>query len=671
MHLPSIPSRRTGSGRPASSARFLLAAVLLLPAPARPAAAASPPPSVLLVTLDTTRADALGAYGAAPGATPTLDRLAAGGTRWARAISPAPLTLPSHATLLTGLYPPEHGLRENGVGSLPRDLPTLATRLSARGYASAAFVASLVLDRRFGLDRGFTHYDDTMAAERLGEYGYPERDAREVTDAALRWLGAAPAGPVFLWVHYYDPHSPYQAPGQPPESEPRLAYAAEVAHVDRELGRLFAALPSRPAGWLVAVVGDHGEALGEHGERGHGIFLYRASLEVPLLLQGPGVPAGATVTETVSIRRLASTLLALTGARPTAGESLPGPSLPGLPGLAAGPPEVAYSESRMPASAYGWSPLTALTDQRYRLVRAPRPELYDVTADAGETTNLVDSHRREARRLERRLAEIDASFKLRQPGEVDDPELAAALRSLGYLSGASREEANGLDPKDGVPMLARLDEAKDLLHRGQPRAAATLLAELVAKNPGNVPFLTQLAGAHLAAGDGEAAIAAYRQAAAINPRLHFLHQNLGDAYRQLGQGEAAKREYELAVELHPRAAGAWLALAEMANRSGDAAAERGVLERAVAAGTASGLLLARLAQVEMQAGEIAAAERHLAQATDLLPGWPTAWLVRGQLELGRSRPDAARPHLERALALGPDTPEGREARRLLARIRPR
>ena len=321
------------------------------------------PPSVVLLTLDTTRSDHLGAYGAEGANTPVLDDLATRGVRYARAIAPSPLTLPAHASLLTGLDPPEHGVRDNGVAVLPADLPTLATTLSQRGYATGAFVASRVLDRRFGLDRGFDVYGDRMTAELIGQYGYPERDAGAVTGAALAWTSQLPAGkPYFLWVHYYDPHAPYQPPGMRTGSE-HDRYAAEIAYVDREIGRLLANLPAGER--LVAAVGDHGEMLGEHGESGHGIFLYRAALEVPMILAGPGIPAGTVVEETVATRRLAPTLLRLLGDK----AALPGPGLPGLGTKSSRQP--VYSEARMPASAYGWAALQAVTDGPVAIDRRP------------------------------------------------------------------------------------------------------------------------------------------------------------------------------------------------------------------------------------------------------------------------------------------------------------
>ena len=272
--------------------------------------------------------------------TPVLDGLAARGVRWAQAITPTPLTLPAHSSLFTGLAPPEHGVRSNGTDVLSRKIPTLAEAYGSRGYATAGFVASTVLDRNFGLARGFGSYGDRITGN--------VRVAREMTDAALEWLGRQRAGkPLFLWVHYYDPHAPYSPPGMDPKASPAQRYAGEVAFMDREIGRLLAALPGGAESWLIAAVGDHGESLGEHGEPEHGIFLYQATLHVPLLLAGPGVPRGKVVEEAVSTRRLASTLLRLTGAGLT-GDRQGRPAVrPAAPG-AAGPAGIKQRRSREP-----------------------------------------------------------------------------------------------------------------------------------------------------------------------------------------------------------------------------------------------------------------------------------------------------------------------------------
>lgn len=687
--------------------RTLAAFLLLTLVLAGSAEAAAPKvvaPDVVLITLDTTRADYLGSYGARGARTPVLDGLARRGTRWARAVTPSPLTLPAHASLLTGLAPPEHGVRDNGTAVLPAQVPTLATALSARGYATAAVVASRVLDRRFGLARGFASYDDKTPAEQIGEYGYPERNARQVTDAALEWLARRPAGkPFFLWVHYYDPHAPYES--RDGATQTNRLYAGEIAYMDREIGRLLAELPGGGARTLIAAVGDHGEMLGEHGERQHGLFLYKAALEVPLIVAGPGVPAAKVVAEAAPTRRLAATLLRLAGAGKAAapfGPPLPGLPLPGLmAGVPAGP---IYSETHFPLSAYGWSPLQSVFDGRWKLIVAPKPELYDLAADPAESRNLLDQNRDEARRLKGALQTQEREFARRKVApQAPDRELARSLQSLGYAAGSGTRGKGTIDPKDGAPLLEEFRAAKELTERGQPKQAAEKLAALVKRSPGNVPFLTALAAAQLASGEGETALATYRRAAQENPGLDFLHLNLADAYRRLGRVEAARKEYALVLELNPRFAAAWWNLADLAEKAGKPAEARQLLAKAVSTGTESVSILVRLAELEIASGDAAAADRHLRQAVDLAPSWVAAWLVWGQQAekagrldealdrylraanvapaetaplLGAGRvlqkkgdKDRARRYLERVASAAPQSAEGREAKRLLDQMR--
>ncbi len=370
-----------------------LAAALIAICGIASAARAAGPPNVLLLTLDTTRADALGAFGGQGARTPVLDALAARGARWTQAIASTPLTLPAHASLFTGLTPPEHGIEDNGTAVLAGNVPTLAGAFSSRGYATAGFVASRVLDRQFGLVRGFEHYDDRVPSEQVRE-GHPaERTAREMTGAALEWLKRRPTGkPLFLWVHYYDPHDPYRPAGVEAKAPAAERYAGEVTAMDREIGRLLSALPGGAERWIIAAVGDHGESLDEHGEGSHGIFLYHATLHVPLILAGPGVPRGRVIREAVATRRLAATVLRMAGLSAAAPPF--GLPLPGLPGLRSGAPSPVYLASRYPLTAYGWSPLEGMFDGRYKLIVAPRPELYDLAADPGETRNLLEDRAR-------------------------------------------------------------------------------------------------------------------------------------------------------------------------------------------------------------------------------------------------------------------------------------
>jgi choline-sulfatase len=607
-------------------------------------------PSLVLITLDTTRADHVGPRPSGPSLTPNLDALARRGTRYTRALTASPLTLPAHCTLLTGREPPAHGVRDNGIAALPAALPTLATVLAGRGYRTAAFVSSRVLDRRFGLDRGFDVYDDHMVAERLGEQGYPERDAAAVTTAALAWAKTAPAGrPYFLWVHYYDPHAAYRPPGVAEAAPAAERYAGEVAYMDREVGRLLAGLPGRADARVVAAVADHGEMLGEHGERDHGIFLYRGSLEVPLVIAGPGVADGRVVEDTVATRGLAASLLGLLGVRPEGGF---GDELPGLRrGGKAAAAEVVYSETFLPATAYGWSPLKAVSDGRWRYVAAPRPELYDLVADPAESRNLAGEQPAQAARLKAALATREAAGPA-APAVTLDPAHAEALRSLGYHAGAPTPRGSGLDPKDGIVLLAEFDQAREWLRQGRYREAESKLDDLVRRNPGNVPFVRRLAEAQAGSGRREAAVASLKHAASLNPGLDFLHVSLADGLAGLGRLPEARQEYALAVELNPRFARAWMGLAEIAMRTGTPAEEIAILRKGEAAGTHSGAILSRLAQLEIAAGELANAERHAREATRLVPDFAPAWWLWGEVAEKLQQPAEAVARFEKAIALG-------------------
>lgn len=638
-----------------SVVRLLLSALILA---TRAAVAA---PDVVLITLDTTRADAIGKN------TPNLEALARGGVRYTRAITPAPLTLPSHASMLTGLEPPEHGVRDNGTAALPKDVPTLAALLRQRGYATGAFVSSRVLDRRFGLDRGFDVYDDTMAAEEIGEYGYPERDATQVTSAALAWAARQTSSkPLFLWIHYYDAHAPYAPPS------PFSGYAGEVAYVDGEVGRLLSKL--RKTRRIVVVAGDHGESLGEHGERTHGVFLYRSVLAVPLLISGAATPR--VVPHAVSTKRLAATIAHLVGAK-AFGDPLP-------PFGASRPP--VYSESQMPATAYGWSALRAYSDDRFRFIDAPRVELYDSIADPAESRNLAGEQRRELFRLKNAMTAALARMKTRDASTIVDPALASSLRSLGYLSGTSGPSRSNIDPKDGMVMLAEMEMLRARIGGGDAAEVAARAEALTQRSPGNVPFLTLAGEAWLAAGDRARAIDAYRRATILNPALDFLHLNLADAHRASGDVASAEKEYRLALQLNPRLAAATIKLAELKPREA-----RAILRASVDAGSASASVLTRLAGL----GE-PDADALLREAVRLAPRWAPAWMLiatrakevekardawrraaayaprdsRPLLALGRSYLAAgdrvrARGYLEQVIALAPRSAEAREARALL------
>ncbi len=655
---------RGARGLAGSSAFFVLLRLVSAVALAAPLAAATvareAAPDLLLVTIDTLRADLPGCYGGAA-KTPRLDALARAGARFTRALTPVPLTLPAHASLLTGLDPNQHGLRDNGQGALAVAVPTLAEELRRTGFATAAAVGSRVLDRRFGLARGFDLYDDRMVAERIGEFGYPERSAAAVVDAALaavselsasgggRSGGAAVDGgerPLFLWVHFYDAHAPYDGAG----SDPQSRYRSEVESIDQQLGRLLDGLegrrPRRPR--TVVVVADHGESFGEHGESEHGYLLHSPTLDVPLVIAGPGIPAGQRRTEPVGIRRLAATLAGLGGVK---GSRLGGPAI----ALAGGPPppgEVIYHETEFPASTFGWSPLAAVTSGSWRYLSGPKPALFDLSADPGERVNRLRDAPERVRSLRKDLARFTARARLAPPAEAPhDDELRRQLESLGYLSGASAKRGT-LDPADGVLLLAEFADAKERLAAGDAAAAQATLRRLVGQSPQSVPFLSQLAEADEALGNVAAARGALLAAAAVNPQSEFLQTSLGNLEIRAGKTVEAERAFRQALLLQPRCLPAALALGELLARTGRGAEEEALVRATVAAGAESAVLFTRLGEIELRRDDLESADIHLAAAARLLPEFATAWKLWAEVARRQGRPELATERAARARQAG-------------------
>jgi choline-sulfatase len=426
-------------------------------------------PNIVLVTLDTTRADHIGAYGDADARTPVLDNLAAQGTLFERAYSPVPLTLPSHTTILTGLAPSAHGVHDNNRFVAPDSLDTLAERLKAQGYATAAFVSAVVLKATFGLDQGFDVYsDDTHATDDPLSFLVPERPAEETTDDALAWLAAERNSSFFLWIHYYDPHAPREP--RPPYDEIEDAYAAEIAYMDAQLGRLLEGV-ARASGdreTVILVVGDHGESLGEHREPTHGVLAYDGTLRVPLIVVGPGFEPGARSTEFVATEDVTPTLLAAVGATPV--ESSTGTPLKNRPMGEEAAERFTSFESLGPSYGLGWAPLAGVRNTRWKFTAEPEPtELYDVMVDPRETKNLVDEHPQVAARFAARYQEgRSGASALEAEGPGLDPEIQAQLEALGYAS-VPQEFAPGEipDPRKAVAALAWVRRAKSLLRTGR------------------------------------------------------------------------------------------------------------------------------------------------------------------------------------------------------------
>jgi arylsulfatase A-like enzyme len=411
------------------------------------------PHGVVLITLDTTRADYLGVYGSTHAATPNINSLATRAVVFEQAMTVAPLTLPAHSSLFTGLLPPRHGVRDN-ADALARHHVTLADLLRRRGFQTAAFVSSAILMADRGLASGFETYDDRRASSRAIAGGL-QRPANETVDAALTWLEGRHDKPFFLWVHLYDPHAPYDPPEPFRTAYRDNPYAGEIAFADAEVGRLTVFLEARGLLDHTAVIltADHGESLHEHGEAAHGIFLYQSVVHVPLIVRAPGLTAQrvAAVTRMVDVM---PTILDLVGVDGPA-TNLDGISLIATMRGTASPDLDAYAESQYPLE-FGWSPLRSLRNGRFKLIAAPRPELYDVESDPAELHDLFRTRPALGRAMARRLVEMEhaATGTHGASDSSPAPEVAQRLAALGYVApgpaAASTARGSLPDPKDHI-----------------------------------------------------------------------------------------------------------------------------------------------------------------------------------------------------------------------------
>ena len=482
----SLPGARLGKG---CLIAFLVAGVLALaveaagPGPAKP--------SLLVVTIDTLRADHIGAYGYAPARTPVIDGLARRGIRFARAFSHVPLTLPSHCTLFTGLLPVSHGVRDNGqpLGPGPR---TLAEIARSRGLATAAVVGAFPLDSRFGLDRGYETYNDLYGSRnRVRDMAFVERRGRDVSDAAAEWLRARGKQPFFLWVHYFDPHAPYDPPPPYDREFAGREYDGEIAYADECVGRLLKALEEagRAGDTLVVLAADHGEGLGAHEEKTHGIFIYDTTLHVPLIMAGAGVAARGRVVEApVGLSDVLPTITELMGW--PAPDGLAGRSLTSLMNRPDEDPRKAgralYLESLNPLLSRNWAPLRGVRTSEWKYIDAPQPELYDVKSDPGEEENVFGAHPAVVRRLRGEMEALlgrQAAAASHQ-GPALDRESRQKLLSLGYIgSGAGPGGAPGPNPKSMIAWDNLLSDAVNASETGRLEEAAAIYKDILRQQP--------------------------------------------------------------------------------------------------------------------------------------------------------------------------------------------
>jgi choline-sulfatase len=489
--------------------------------------------NVVLITIDTLRADRIGR-----GLTPAIDKLAVAGRSYAGVRATAPLTLPSHVSLMTGTIPAVHGVRENGV-VFDRKIPTIARVFKEAGYRTGAFVGAYVLSRRFGLDEGFDTYDDSVQRDAARvEMLEAERPGAAVVDSALAWLGSQARShhqPFFLWIHLYDPHAPYEPPAEF-RGLGGHAYDGEVAYADAQIARVIGAVEAGGAigNTVVAVTGDHGESLGEHGENTHGMLLYDGALRVPLVISGIAeLPALAPCHQDVG-----PGLLRIAGLA----ERLPA-TMRGATPAGCG----AYSESRYPRRA-GWHALTALTDERWKLILSSEQELYDLQADPGESRNVAASNPGVVQGMAAALAKM-------QPRDDRTssvaPEAAERLRALGYASGSSitSDDPTATNPARVIAAWTSFEEALALLRGGSAADAARALKRLADAHRESPVFQSTYAQALREAGDPGAAVQVYRAAVARWRNDPSLFHDLAAAAREAGNTDEAMRAEQAALAL--------------------------------------------------------------------------------------------------------------------------
>jgi choline-sulfatase len=698
-------------------------AASLLAALAWPAIAQTSAPSILLITLDTVRADHIGAYGYTKGATPTLDRLAREGVRFADATTQAPLTGPAHAAILTGQYPARFGVRDNASTPVPSNIPTLAETLKAKGYRTGGFVGAFILGPEYGFGRGFDTFDATFAHFSAGAKLQAQRRGGEVVDAALAWLKSTGPQPFFAWVHLYDAHTPYEPPEPFRSRFAATPYDGEIAYADSCVARLVDAIAQRGLAdrTAIAVLADHGEGLGDHGEAEHGLFLYESVLHVPWILRLPArESAGVVVNRQVRTIDVAPTLAAIAGsAMPrTDGENVlplvrsasrgperaalqtPEPAARGperaalqTPERAARGPERAalqtperaaprtperaapqtndpppsYAETYYPRWHFGWSELKSVRVGDWKYIDAPKPELYDMRADAGERHNALDARGALANGLSAALNKIQSGFSAATAeAPQPDAETLARLRSLGYVGIASPSPGvRGADPKEMVPKLEQfrtgINRAIAALERNAPDLAIAELKKLVAINERSYELHLFLGDAYAAKREFATALGEYDAAAVLNTHSSAPFVSRARVHLAMGDLARAQQQIDAAAKLEPASSEAAVVRGEIFEKQGRTADALAQYDAAVRANGSDAQARASLASLAMRTKQYDAARPQLEKLLEM--GYRPSRMQFGLAQIAEAQGDTKRAiaSYREALRLEPGLPEAKAA----------
>lgn len=618
-----------------------------------PAFARDPNQNVLIITIDTLRGDALGSYGGRA-RTPNLDRLAADGVRFSFAHSHAVVTLPSHTSILTGRYPFEHGVRDNAGFRLDEKAETIAEMARAKGMATGAFVGAFPLDRQFGLAQGFDEYDDLSGREvAASDFAFSERPAGEVVDRARTWI-AEQQKPWLVWVHVFDPHSPYAPPAPYASEYAQEPYAGEVAYTDSALGPLLDLVRQSRRPTTIVVTSDHGEGLGDHGEPTHGLFAYESTLRVPLIVAqvGPGSREGRGALSDAPVRHIdivpaIAELLGLTLPADLHGRSL-------LAVETETTPRASYFEAMTGMLKRGWAPLSGIIDGREKYIDLPIQELYDLAADPGETRNLAPSASERLRLLTARLAQLEPVLPGEQTEENED--VRARLQSLGYVSGSAPRKARYTeedDPKRLVDVDRLMIEGIELHRAGRPAEAMDAYRRAIERRPDMELAYRRLAYLQWEAGQPAQAIATIRRTIEKNGASVEAETKLGTYLAESGAVGEALPVLERATKAAPDNSEALNALGiayARANRPADALR---TFDRILAAHPRDAFALENAGAVHLQTRNLAAANAAFTRAVANNPRSSRAHAGLGVVALQSRRRDEAIAHFRRAVEFDP------------------
>ncbi len=595
-----------------------------------------PPPknaqnNFILISVDTTRADAIGVYGNEQIETPIIDSFASDGTIFRNAVAHVPLTLPSHATLMTGLLPARNGVRDNHGYRLKQTIPTMASLFRDNGYKTAAFVSSIVLDHRFGLNNGFDTYNDFI------QYGSQqslnpqnERIASATAVEAANWLSANQQNPYFLFVHFYDPHAKYDPP-EPFKSNFSNPYFGEIAYVDSQIG-VFLQSVKDLGNTVILITADHGEGLGEHGELGHGLFIYDSTIHIPFLMKGPGIASKKEIAQQVQLVDVLPTFLDL--ARISKPPGLDGRSfLPLLEGNSWNE-TTAILETEYPLGI-GWSPLYAARSSHWKVIDAPQPELYNIKDDPKEMKSEERKSDSSVRSLSDKLQKYKKIPPMNEKSHSEDAELQEQLRSLGYLSGTSKPKdlSNLPDPKSKIEIWKLYEQSTFLSMEGK-KAESVELLERAAKLDSSNSILWDTLAQFVIDEDPQKAVEYWQKALRLSPEDNKIHHRLALGFKRLGQIDKSIMEEQIALKIDPEMQEALIGLAETLISQNKPQEALTYLQKSLELDPQNAAAAYQLGNVYLKLGDITQASANYEKSIQFNPSLPQSYyslaIIKGQ-----------------------------------------